>query len=203
MWNPSSQYLDFLARTLYDPQRSGVLIIRGPQHTPVEDLRTDFLHAMPHMREPEPHGDVVQDFCMLYWGAREAQATPPIPLPYIDNLIHTLNTFYRRLGARAGFSGEANSFGMHIYGAASEGIGLHRDRSVDRNLILSYTVAGNAPFRVADTEEGDGERAYPVGQGSLVLMRAPRNDMEKPLRPYHAAGVARTERLTVLLRTRV
>jgi len=79
-------------------------------------------------------------------------------------------------------------------------MGVHRDYSTDINLISIFVLGGTAPFYVCADKQGRGKVALHSAPGSLILMRAPRNELENDYRPYHCVGAVEEERFTLLFR---
>ena len=99
-----------------------------------------------------------------------------------------------------------NSICVHRYPNSENGLTAHRDDSRFRNVVMILTLKGSAEFFVGKSVEDIGEHERrivnpevirPVA-GSLILQRAPRNNDEKGLRPFHAVGPITEERISLI-----
>lgn len=148
-------------------------------------------------------GPVIQEMDTLYF---ENNYDLLHTLPLLENAVTQLRQeygeLYEKIAVQAGFSGtQVNSVGVHHYSIGSVGITPHQDFKSDRNLIASFVIDGCAPFGVCNNREKTGAQLFDAGPGSLIFMRAARNECEQKYRPFHfLEGPLLEDRYSILLR---
>jgi hypothetical protein len=185
-----------VAQELYRPDHRGAISV---PHAVWNRTRKE-LHAeieqLPFEKKPERYGNAVQRF--------EGKYFTPQTLP-TESLLKALHDSYAafigRLTPVADFDGTpVTEIGVHHYFAGGDGMTAHIDESKFRNIIGIFVVAGSAPFWVGKHRDGTDASYQNGGPGSLILMRAPRNDEEKALRPFHAVGHVIEDRYSIVFR---
>lgn len=110
---------------------------------------------------------------------------------------------YKRISSKAGFEkNEFNSIGIHVYPSSSEGITPHRDYAGDRDLISIFVLKGRGIFGVCSDRNKTDALELEATPGSLILMRAARNESEQKFRPFHYVEKVEDERCTLIVRRR-
>lgn len=168
---------------LFDPEREGALSLQGVLS---ESFRRGMLDEMKRLEpsfvtNPRVYMNAVQEMRFLAWTDRGET-------PMIAELDGCYDGFYASLSEEAGFQQAERCLHLLRYWPGSSGIGLHRDESKYRNIVSIFVVEGDAPFYVANVRDMDRARVVDASPGSLVLLRAPRSDAEKSMRPFHAVG---------------
>ena len=145
---------------------------------------------------------VVQEMRTFY--LEEERSVPFYLEEKIASFLSEYDPLYQRIGAEAGFTFDGRySVGFHHYPVGSAGITPHLDYTVDFNLIASFVLSGDAPFGIAQDRQGNGSVDLHAPAGSVILMRAARNDNEQSLRPFHyLRGPMEEERYAMLVRVR-
>ena len=182
--------LAVVARTLFDPQKVGVLTI--PKY--IDDaLRSGVLeevNLLSYAVMPSRYGNAVQDFEM---------AKARLDLPAAAQVYARLSSLAQGIGVHAGFSQVVfNEVTVNRYARGARGITAHRDEYRFRNLVAIVLLAGHAPFLVGRSAQELEE--LNVSPGDVILLRAPRCPAEKSHRPVHAVGQAVSERITLIAR---
>ena len=122
----------------------------------------------------------------------------------VANLAAEYAEVYEHLAEKAHFTSRTfNSIGVHHYWIGSAGITPHQDYAADMDLVVSFVLQGNAPFGVCKNRQKDGAVYLEASPGTLIFMRAARNEQEQPARPFHfLEGPVEVERYSLLIRNR-
>ena len=149
-------------------------------------------------------GPVIQEMKTLYLETRQENDLPTFFRDRIEQFKKEYTEFYQRMAKAALFNeSEFNSLGIHCYPEGSIGITPHQDFTRDHNLVTSFVLSGNAPFYVARTREKEGAQRFDTPPGSLIFMRAARDECEQTGRPFHyLEGPLEEERYSILIRTK-
>lgn len=198
--------VDAIVRELFDLTRIGVVAVTD--FLTVEG-RTELLDAVKTI-EPlletvlRVRGPVIQEMRTLYVETRQEDTLPPLFREGIEQLKREYTVIYERIAEAARFQErEFNSLGVHCYWEGSCGITPHQDFTRDHNLVTSFVLSGNAPFYAARTREKEGAQKFDTPPGSLILMRAARDEYEQAVRPFHyLEGPLEEERHSILIRTK-
>ena len=197
-------HIEEITKELYDFSKPGVLVIPGFL-TPdfCREAIADF-RAKEHLfwEAPRVENTTKQELKVHYCGEADKGEREGGQFPYVCALKEAFSPLYKALGARAGFAqgAQLNSRGIHWYGAGSFGMGVHRDYSIDINLICSFTLSSNTRFYVHANKQGLGTQAFEVTPGSVILMRGPRRLEEHDYRPYHSVDRVTEDRFALLFR---
>ena len=195
----STQKYDQLAFDLYDPKRSGVIVLKNLLL--VQELVTALYDIRSNRRNfvarPRLYGTTTQD--LSSWNVESAalhnyNGLGNIATQY-EKLSHEL---HGRLTVAEPFDEVSTSVGH--YPSTSHGIGPHRDNSFCVNFIAIFVVAGAATFCTARDKSGAQERTHSVQPGDCILLRAPRTLAERSLRPIHYVRGIAANRYTVAFR---
>lgn len=197
--------IEQIAAELYNLTKLGGISIPSFLTNKGKNLLLKEAQSMLHQFKSAPlkEGKVMQEMKTLYTGEGEPHASS-VELPLLDSLVIEYFPFYRSLAQRVHFQQGAalNSRGYHHYPAHSIGISPHQDYSSDINLISIFVLKGNAPFYLCKDREKNDSHQLCSEPSSLILLRAPRSETEKPFRPFHYREPAEEERYTLLLRQR-
>ena len=150
---------------------------------------------------PYSEGLVTQDMHVLYCGEADRQNAQR-EFPAIQCLRSEYLAWLEPLGIAGHFKPEINSIGVHLYPANSQGISPHQDYASDRNLISIFVLKGNDPLYLCKDRNKTESFPLNASPGDLILLRAPRNEAEKPLRPFHYLEKLVEERITLIFRQR-
>jgi hypothetical protein len=96
-----------------------------------------------------------------------------------------------------------NSLNVHRYIPQYKGITPHRDFNSDKDLVSIFCISGEADVGICDNIKGDNRQLLDSSPGSLILLRAPRNDDDRKnhsWRPYHFVENIKTERYSIGIR---
>ncbi len=138
-----------------------------------------------------------------YIGEADQEHKINVRFQKIQEFVSAFIPWYEDLGKRASFLPvPINSVGIHLYSHSTGGISLHRDESKYVNLIAIVNLKGEAEFYLSKKRENPAQ-TLKTSQGSMILMRAPRNDSEKGMLPYHGVGNVIEERYSLILRSRI
>tara|TARA_Y100000310_G_C20623016_1_gene784355 strand:- start:970 stop:1611 length:642 start_codon:yes stop_codon:yes gene_type:complete len=95
-----------------------------------------------------------------------------------------------------------NSIVAYRYTTDSTGISPHMDQSRYIDLISIFVLKGSAPFGIRKSRDGPILEEVNPPPGSLILLRAPRYDVEKQHRPMHYVGPVTQERYSLAFRVK-
>jgi len=93
-----------------------------------------------------------------------------------------------------------NSIGIHHYPAKTGGITPHRDFSSSLNLIVIFVLSGDAALYTCQNRKGEAAEKVNCAPGSMVVLRAPRNQAEQRYRPFHYLTSSTTDRYSLIFR---
>ena len=206
--------LDVLARVLYDPSNPGVVVLPKVMGEEFRarlvrecDLRKKDtirpFNAFNH-QDPDYEGGVRRIELGLTLANLEARMDAKRPsYPVTFELVDAFQQrFYDPFSKIAAFTGNkrVNSARINRYEVGSGGLSAHLDGLIYWNLVSVFVVEGDADFGVVKDEENE---IHHVDPGSLILMRAPRDQTERSLRPMHYVDNVREYRTTICLREKV
>ena len=122
----------------------------------------------------------------------------------LDYYIFEYRRFYKKIAEKAKFDDSIfNKIGFHKYQAGSIGITPHQDYETHINLISIFNLVGEAGFYYCEDKDGNGSRKIDSSPGSLILLRAPRNEDEEKYRPFHYINPMSNERLSLNVRRKM
>jgi hypothetical protein len=96
-----------------------------------------------------------------------------------------------------------NSVGIHYYPAQTGGITPHRDFANSLNLIVIFVLSGDAELYTCSNRNGDSAKKLDCSPGSMIILRAPRNDDEQKFRPFHYLTSSSVDRYSLIFRQEV
>ncbi len=85
------------------------------------------------------------------------------------------------------------------YRPGEVGLGVHRDYSKYKNLIVSLTLTGTADFNLHEHPDGPPVKSFACSPGIAVFMRAP-GFLQEDIRPYHSVTAVSAERTSVIFK---
>ncbi|MDO8511477.1 MAG: hypothetical protein Q7S55_04905 [Nanoarchaeota archaeon] len=156
-------------------------------------------------REKKKSG-VIQEMRTFYLERLQEQGEelPQILRNPLKALTEEYAKIYAEIAAKGNFTSQKfSSIGIHHYPVGSAGITPHQDYAADTNLIASFVLQGNAPFGICKNRQKEGALYLEASPGTLILMRAARNEQEQAARPFHfLEGPVQEERYSLLIRDR-
>jgi hypothetical protein len=114
-----------------------------------------------------------------------------------------LITTYAKLHENTGINRNFNSISIQRYMPDYKGITPHMDFAKDRDIVSLFCIHGAADFGVCDDKHKANPRLLDSSPGSLILLRAPRNEKDKrdkSWRPYHFVENIQSERYSIGIR---
>ena len=197
-----------LVRELYDFNTLGAISFANVLSV---DARKELLLAMKEaprlfktVERVQKESGVVQEMETLYLEQfNPTEISKPLQQT-IGQLTAEYQSLYQQIAKAAAFdSATFNSIGIHYYRPGSAGISPHRDFRADINLTTIFTITGEAPFYVCRNRQKGDSLLLNSMPGSVIFMRAARNEQEQNARPFHyLVGPMQTERYSVLIRKR-
>jgi hypothetical protein len=186
---------------IYSPEHIGAISFADVLSTAERICLLDDIKRHLHLfkENHQVYKSARQEAEMLYLGEYDVRNKEDIIIPAVQSLKDRFIPWYGRLGNAAGFHPESNSLGIHRYRTSSIGITPHLEHKFCRNLVASFVIEGDAPFLVGKERDRTNTRLE-GSPGSLILMRAPRNDDELQYRPFHCVDTVREERYAIIFR---
>ncbi len=197
--------IEYIVNELFDKTKIGGLSI--PDIIP-ENAREDLLENVSLVKKyfwhaQQKEGNVIQEIQCLYLEELNENCLDRTFLTTINQFKDEYSEIYREISQRAQFEDERfNSLGFHYYPRNTVGISPHRDYARDRDLISIFVIKGNAPFYVCENRDKKGSILLNSSPGSLILLRAARNDEEQKYRPFHYINKVSEERFSLIVRRR-
>ena len=194
-----------IIQEIYDPSHIGAVVLDGLLD---EEFCEGIARSLVDTREnydlfgvsKNKQGHVYQDMQTFYCEDAESRASFPPEFAFYMDFLYAIDSLNRE---NLNFQKRANdSIGVHFYPQGSAGISPHRDYASDINLISIYCMSGEADFCVARTRDREGEVRHRVKQGSVIFMRAAREDSEQDLRPFHYVENVDSDRYSIIFRER-
>lgn len=191
------------SRELYTPEKHGGIVIIHALHWHGRNaLLEEISRATTAFRKaPTYEGPVMQDMFTFYCGEADYPRTQG-EFSVIKRLRSEYLHWEQKLGESANFTSEINSIGIHHYPANSGGISPHQDYASDKNLISIFVLKGNDPLYLCRDRNKTDTLPLNASPGDLILLRAPRNNAENSLRPFHYLEKLIEERITLIFRQR-
>ena len=199
--------VDEIVKRLFDFSTLGALSIPGVLTGEArEELLTGIKTAQHLLRavEREKKSGVVQEMQTFYVERLAEGELPPALRDSIKILTDEYAKIYEKIATKGNFTSKnVNSIGVHYYQIGSAGITPHQDYAADMDLVASFVLQGNAPFGVCKNRQKEGALYLEAAPGSLILMRAARDEQEQAARPFHfLEGPVGEERYSILIRNR-
>lgn len=197
-----------IVRTLFDFSTLGALSI--PSFL-TEKGREELLagikaaqHLFTEVEREKKKSGVIQEMKTFYLERLAEGELPQRLQDSITKLTDEYATVYEKMASLGNFTGKnVNSVGVHYYWIGSAGITPHQDYAADMDLVASFVLSGNAPFGVCKNRQKEGALYLEASPGTLILMRAARNQQEQAARPFHfLEGPVQEERYSILIRNR-
>lgn len=189
---------------MYEPSHIGGLLVKSALKDEfLELLRKEVLGARRYLlKGPEVYINAAQN---IYVRDVPIINRYGYPTPFCSELERAyLESIYNPIAEMIGFSGKnfLSPITINMYPKGG-GISYHRDESRYTNLIGAIAVHGAAEFSFARNKDGDGELAFGINPGDLVLMRSRIEQYitKEDLRPCHKI-IALSERYSILIRNR-
>ena len=177
--------LEDIARALYSPDAIGVVSLLHAIPVGFRTKLLEQLRAAPYEQAPPLYKHTCQDFSRFSSETHPLE-TLPESLSFIAELASVHKRLYHELGEIAGFERTAKTtYNAHRYPSTRQGLGIHRDESIYRNLVAIYVLSGDREFIAARERDVSCAEFIQNPPGSIIFLRAPRTDSEKTLRPYH------------------
>lgn len=188
-----------LCRELYDPQKSGVVVFPAIfNDAEAEGVLTELKeNSRNFVERPRQYGTTDQE--LSSW---DFEHRLMLNYPYMSFVYQRYRVMSKRIHEALPYAHIVNELQVNAtrYGAGSIGIGPHRDNTFSVNFVLVYVFSGDGDFCTAKNKEGVGEEVHAVSPGDAILMRGPRSDEERCMRPVHyVKGISR-ERYTIVFR---
>lgn len=197
--------IEFIVNELYDFSKIGALSI---QNILLEKASEDLVNGVKSAKKffcvpPKIEGPVIQEMESLYIEKLNEECLD-------NNFLNSINQFkkeyieiYKEIAEKAGFQKNFfNSIGIHYYPNTSIGITPHRDYAKDKDLISIFVLQGNSKFYVCKDREKNCSIELDSSPGSLILLRAARNNLEQKFRPFHYIESIKRERFSLIVRRR-
>ena len=203
IFNLNSLNIEKIVSELFDFSKVGAININGFIK---EDFRKELVkeinnHSNYFSPSPSYYGKSKQNLSSLYIGPSDDNRED-VDLPTLNYLIKNYEEIYKEISRVANFiPGKPNSIGYHKYFVGEIGITPHYDHSWFVNLVSVFVISGKGKFSIykkRDSEEGSTE--IQSLEGSLTLMRHPRNESENIFRPLHCIEKITEERVSAILR---
>lgn len=190
---------------LYDLSKPGIISIPNVVR---EDSRKSLLAGINNIQHhfwdaPRKEGVVDQEMKCFYLEYSNPSA--------LNSFFGQLMTWfwldylevYEKVAEKAKFKERRfNSVGVHYYPRGSRGITPHRDYSTDMDLVSVFILKGKAPFYSCEGRTLDSKVEICSSPGSLILMRAARDESEQRYRPFHSVGSVEEDRYSTIFRRR-
>lgn len=196
--------VDGIVNELYDMKRSGMLSYplllteSGRQ-----ELLTNIKLAQ-HLFTPAAavYGVTKQNMNTLYLDNNDLSKLPEELRASLNGFRQEYNVVHQQIAKKAKFKiKDFNSIGIHQYPLGAEGIAPHRDFKQSVNLITIFVLEGWAPVYSCKDRTLEGAVAVDRSPGTVIFMRAARNEKEQEYRPFHAVGAVNEERYSLIFRT--
>ncbi|MCH8945508.1 MAG: hypothetical protein IIA85_01130 [Nanoarchaeota archaeon] len=195
--------IDFVVSELYDLSKIGALSIPGVLSSKArENIVKGAKSAIKlFWKAPRVEGPVIQEMETLYIEDTDVRDLERSFVDSIKQFKREYGEIYRQISKKAGFLVDSfNSVGIHYYPYNSQGITPHRDYTRDRDLISIFVLQGQAKFCVCEDRNKKGSINLDSSSGSLILLRAARNDLEQSYRPFHYVEPIERERFSLIVR---
>jgi len=192
---------------LFDFSTLGALSIPDVLTEEARKYLMEGIYASRHLLrgvEREKKSGVVQEMQTFYLERLVEGESPSTLREAITRLTHEYTGLYEKIAATGNFTSKKfNSIGIHYYWVGSAGITPHQDYAADMDLAASFVLQGNAPFGVCKNRQKEGPLYLEASAGTLIFMRAARNEQEQTARPFHfLEGPVKEERYSLLIRNR-
>ncbi|MDO8508730.1 MAG: hypothetical protein Q7S27_03545 [Nanoarchaeota archaeon] len=186
-----------IAEELYNPENIGVLSINNFIDERVRQNLLEEISRANYRKAQSQYGNANQEF-FYFEPDKEDRIFPITSLLKLSYLIP-----YNKLAQKANFQKTKTEVFVQKYRKSSLGITPHKDNLAYRNLISIFILQGEGDFYVCSDREKTNPVKIDSPQGSVILMRAPRNIGEKNLRPMHYVENIRRERHVITLREKI
>lgn len=195
--------IEDIVSELYDFSKPGIISIQDVLTAEaIEDLvRATRLNYHLFMEVPRHEGAAEQEMYTLYLDKVRKFQLAIESLPILDQFIVEYKEIYKKIAQEAQFDEyDFNKIGFHKYQAGSLGITPHQDYESHINLISMFNLFGDAKFYYCENVDKRNSKELDTNPGSLILLRAARNENEEQYRPYHYIDPMKTERLSINVR---
>ncbi len=188
-----------LVKYLYNPESLGGISIPGFMKEDFRKLLSSEIKNLDFEKVRQQEGLVKEGYERVYINFDNPEELREYPL--IQLLVSEYSQIYKEFSRLATFKGMINTVGVHRYNANDIGITPHIDHIKEGvNLISIFCVEGEAEFCVCKDKSKVGSVKLDSSLCSLILLRAPRTNEEKKLRPTHYIGNIKREKLSLMLR---
>ncbi|MBS3093368.1 hypothetical protein J4456_02175 [Candidatus Pacearchaeota archaeon] len=200
--NPDKIPIDDVVENLYNFDSIGALSLDGVLTTTGINELNSFARTYNELTKvKEMQGKVRQDMRTKYFYDIDEHTFSPQEFLPLQKFVDEYSLIYSEIAKKANFNGTSfNALGIHHYGENSQGITPHQDFSTDRDLISIFILIGQDPLYVCLDRKKNGSIALAQNPGSLVLLRAARQESEQKYRPIHYLNPVTSERYTLIVR---
>ena len=207
---------EVLAKKIYE-ERPGIVVLKDILKPDACKNLLDEIQSKSHLlkKADERLRRAEQRFLKYYFGKAETGSNENLDFPLVSHAAKEYDTLTKDLVRQAGLSQKSiSSVGIHRYCEDDKpGIDPHRDIS-SVQLVAVLVLEGHSPFYTADDYELTiNKQTFDIEPRSLILMRGPRNTLERNLtkqnqeydpmkdpRPIHCLGPIKKERIALLFR---
>lgn len=188
-----------LCMELYDPHELGAIALRSvlPRRAAWGISSELSYNTRNFVKRPEEYGTTRQTLSSwsIEWGIL-------LNYPYLGLLRECYEELSELMHCNMGVSQRVDkkTVNANFYAAGCYGIGPHRDNTFSVNFTAVFISMGRNPFSVARDKKRMDEKQLVVEPGDIILMRAPRTEDEKDLRPVHYVENIVADRYSITFR---
>jgi len=187
----------YISSELYDFSKAGTLSIKGFLKEPFRQALLSEMKQQSYVKAPREYLNAIQE--LEYVDIKSAEQIEA--MSNVINLLHAYSHMHDAVAKIANFSKARLAITLQRYWEGSIGLTPHMNPAAKyKNIVSIYVVDGEALFYTCKDKSGNGRRVIESSPGSMILMRAPRNDDEKELRPLHGVGTVTKERYVIGIR---
>ncbi len=201
--NRSKINLDLIVNELYDFSKIGAISIPDIlfEEARKKLLRGSIFSKRFFKKVPRIENEVIQEMEML-------SLDDIIGEIWFKNYLYEFRkeylTIYEEIAEKANFQNKNfSSLYINYYPKNSIGITPHRDYKRDIDLISIFVLDGNADFYICNDRQKTNSIKIDSSPGSLILLRAARNEYEQKYRPFHYLEKMEQERFSLVIRRRL
>ncbi len=178
--------IDFekLCKKLYDPNETGVVVIRQFIDPSLCNLVLGELkgNERNYIQRPKRYGNTSQE--LASWDFEMAIMRN---YPYLSEVENAYLNLSKNLHEKIENAFEVDEVRVNssFYQKCDIGIGPHKDNSFSVNFTFIFVIKGKSNFCTAEDKNQTNEIKFSTDQGDLVILRAPRKIDSEDLRPIH------------------
>jgi hypothetical protein len=199
-----------IARELYDFTKRGLVVIPDFIRADAKEcLLDEIVREQIGSTQPDRLPEEIAEYVFLKFKTITAQ--DPADTRIVPPTVYAMWEAYKEhvltpLAGSASFVNQDRFVpppSVMKYHPGSWGISIHQDTEYFRNVVSILNLSGNAKTITYTDSQGSNPQEVETPAGSLSLLRAPRNDDEVRMRPWHSVKNITEERIAIAIREHV